>query len=1261
MPRQSKNARTRLAVLIGCLIGTLVAPASALAADDLVVLDGDPAPLLQGTLSYAKVYINSTLRLTGNTVLNVDSLYIGPRAQLQSCWVPAPANPLEAGDAAGCVNGRSLTIRSRGSVQITPAITLQGGNGPSRAGGSLLITGSAVTLGGAVNTSGTGGLNSGTVTLGTGGLLRVQSIAAPGAAVSLTGSRGVSSSADIDVRPYNGGPAAAGFAPSGGSVTVGSSAGNISIRSSVLSDGASAGGAGLFGGTGGPVNIQGGDVRVGNVQTSGGATQDLLGGNAGSLRIGARGRATIGSLTANGGGGGTGRAGQAAGIDVFGARKVIIGSASASGPAAAIAGGNGGTVRVHGAAIVATGLAATGGNGTNGPANPSGGLGGRIEVIGSGRVLVPGLAATGGNGGGLGPAGRGGSVTVTGTRVQIAGAVSTSGGDGVDGPAGAGGTIALGSSVGSLRVLGGLDAGGSPSTTNVAAGAGRVTASAKGPMLIIGQVNVQGANGASGGSAGGSVVLRGPQLDLLTGFAATGGNGTAPGAPGGRGATIDVRSGGDLVLQGVSVAGGNGNGAGAGGGGGGAILSAVGLRLFGGVDVTGGTSGTGSGGTTGGMSLKATGPLTVAGTLDASGTNGPSAAASAGGKVTIVAGGDGYIGGINVSGANGATGGTPAGTVVLRGPSIDLGTMTAGGGSGTGSSNGGRGGTIDISTSGDFTTFGSLAPAGGSGAGAGVGGAGGTVAVAADDIAVGGVDVTGGPGGTATGGAAGRARLVAYGDLHVQNAVDASGTGAGAGGAAGDGGGIYLRAGNTVTAGSVSFGGAGGGLRGGNGSRFDLLAHDATIGNITGDGGSGAGAAANPAGGRGGTFVGRLTGRFDAGALSFRGGAGGGLGTGNNGGVIDVSAADIDVASAATPGGGGGNRGASGGPIRLDATGDLTVVGTVQTDGAQGAAAPGAGLAGFIGGGAGKIVLRAADGNLSLAQGVTALGGRAGEPGAGVVFGAVGGRGGAVDIIARHVGALQGIETTGGDGSGPQDTAGAGGDGGVVRVWSDDGVLDGSRFVATGGGVGIPGGLEGVQSPEQSPSDVALSKATVAFSLRSPDAARIGLIAQTGPQAGLVVSSSGVAGPLKAPKPLVCVAVRYSVVGLMPTLGWISNPGGVVRAKAAKSKSCRAAPVVTAVGRKVVVSLTAIAPTGYGARITTRVKGLGTVRAEALNGTAVATSATAAVLRNGRVAVDLHLPPALRKPGVYTVRLTGRALVGNRSGKKTTITLEVRP
>ena len=53
MPRQSNAVRSLVA--LACAFGALVVPARALAADDLVVLEGDPAPLLQGTHTYALV------------------------------------------------------------------------------------------------------------------------------------------------------------------------------------------------------------------------------------------------------------------------------------------------------------------------------------------------------------------------------------------------------------------------------------------------------------------------------------------------------------------------------------------------------------------------------------------------------------------------------------------------------------------------------------------------------------------------------------------------------------------------------------------------------------------------------------------------------------------------------------------------------------------------------------------------------------------------------------------------------------------------------------------------------------------------------------------------------------------------------------------------------------------------------------------------------------------------------------------------------
>jgi hypothetical protein len=166
-------------------------------------------------------------------------------------------------------------------------------------------------------------------------------------------------------------------------------------------------------------------------------------------------------------------------------------------------------------------------------------------------------------------------------------------------------------------------------------------------------------------------------------------------------------------------------------------------------------------------------------------------------------------------------------------------------------------------------------------------------------------------------------------------------------------------------------------------------------------------------------------------------------------------------------------------------------------------------------------------------------------------------------------------------------------------------------------------------------------------------------MAVNGPQAGLLVSSSGVAGPLKPPKPFPCVAVRYAVVGVAPTVGWTSNAGAFVRGKAAKSKSCRKAAKVAG-AKKMAVSLAAIAAGGFRVRIGAKVAGLGTVKAEAMLGKASLASAVAPVLRKGRVAISLQLPPALRHPGTYQIRLTGRALLGRKT-RTAGITLEVRP
>jgi hypothetical protein len=229
-----------------------------------------------------------------------------------------------------------------------------------------------------------------------------------------------------------------------------------------------------------------------------------------------------------------------------------------------------------------------------------------------------------------------------------------------------------------------------------------------------------------------------------------------------------------------------------------------------------------------------------------------------------------------------------------------------------------------------------------------------------------------------------------------------------------------------------------------------------------------------------------------------------------------------------------------------------------------------------------------------------------------------------------------------------------------VFVWSDDGVLDGSRFVTSGGGVGIPGGLEGTQTQESSPTDVVAKKKTVAFALRSPDAARVGLLAVNGPQAGRVTTTASVAGPIKLPKRLMCVGVRYAVVALQPTLGWVSNGAGVVKTAAGKGKGCKKPPVMKAGKKKVVVSLATVASGGFHVVIPASARGLGIATAQIVAGkTVLAAGEPLAVLRSGKFKLDLVLPPALRRPGTYNVRVVGKAIVGKKT-RMVTLTLEVR-
>ena len=93
---------------LACALALLVLPGAAQAAEDLVALPDDPPVELSGAHTYGEVYVDTELRLLGDTRIDASRIYIGPNAWIRTCMGP--------GDVAdACTAGRSLTLNSTGS------------------------------------------------------------------------------------------------------------------------------------------------------------------------------------------------------------------------------------------------------------------------------------------------------------------------------------------------------------------------------------------------------------------------------------------------------------------------------------------------------------------------------------------------------------------------------------------------------------------------------------------------------------------------------------------------------------------------------------------------------------------------------------------------------------------------------------------------------------------------------------------------------------------------------------------------------------------------------------------------------------------------------------------------------------------------------------------------------------------------------------------------------------------------------------------
>jgi hypothetical protein len=523
-------------VLAVSAVAMLCAPAAW--ADDLLLLNGDSITL-SGAHQYGFVYVDGAMRLSGDTSISANSIYIGPNAYVPTCYVPG------SGDNA-CTNGRNLTLRATGKLTVSSRIDLTGATGSPRSAGNLNLSGNPVTVGGDINTSGENGGVSGQIGISSGGSLATGSLNAPGAAVNL----GAVGSIDVggDINTYGSSSTFQGDPTrlqSGARVTVNSTAGDVRVDGSVNAGGRDAPAAGAMnGGNGGQVSISGSNVRVGAIDAAGGGSAAGAGGASAPITVTGRGTVhVLGRLYANGqnssSAGTQGTPGSRIALRA-GGELTAAGGATVDGATGQAGGSAAGALSLIGNGMTAGDLSADGGNAPNVTPSVAAGAGGTISVSSSGGASLGSLSAQGGNAYNGGVPGHGGAVGATAGFGSLTTAdVQTHAGYSSSGPTSDGGPIAL-SALGDLTVSSSLDASGSDSS-----GSG---------------------DPARGGGNAGSVLLKAGSgtLSLDGGAFATGGRGQYNptsghvGGPGGRGGRIDVIAHALGPITTISSAGGDG-------------------------------------------------------------------------------------------------------------------------------------------------------------------------------------------------------------------------------------------------------------------------------------------------------------------------------------------------------------------------------------------------------------------------------------------------------------------------------------------------------------------------------------------------------------------------------------------------------------------------------------------------------------------------------------------------------------------------------
>ena len=358
----------------------------------------------------------------------------------------------------------------------------------------------------------------------------------------------------------------------------------------------------------------------------------------------------------------------------------------------------------------------------------------------------------------------------------------------------------------------------------------------------------------------------------------------------------------------------------------------------------------------------------------------------------------------------------------------------------------------------------------------------------------------------------------------------------------------------------------------------------------------------------------------------------------------------------AAGGSAGGFSGSPGGAVSLSSEGALSVGGSVTTSGsgAYQNLNPAAG-----GAAAGRILLRAAGGRLVLGGAVRAEGGDGGPNSVDGQRGGPGGAGGPIDIVARTVGQVVSVSSSGGRGGDYGDDQGVGGAGGPIRGWTDAPLFDDQKLIAADGGDGQPAGPGGGRILESSPAGVAIAGTSLTFMGRSPDAQSYRVLRSLNGGPFTVVATRSAPSAVGIGSP-TCVPARFTVVAAHAPVGWTSDAAPPVdwMAQPSRRQRCTDAPKVSARAKVVRLKLRRLRAAKWRVRVAVKATGVGALQAKLLRKRRTLATVRQALTRPGSATVRLTLPRAARRAGRYSLRLRAAAPMGKKA-TTTTITLEV--